>query len=239
MQDLLAARRDALFKPVYRSPGSKVYEPFTTAPFVGIKKVLTRRPNYWTFVMATTRTSRTTPRNDLTYERARELLSYDPDTGLFAWNGSRRGQGTRPGVWFAGTATSSTGHQRIWVYGRFYQAHRLAWLLTYGRWPSEQIDHRNGDGRDNRLENLRECTAAENNQNRALSRANTSGFMGVSWCAIRQSWRAGIRLQGRLWHLGYHKNPEAAYEAYLDAKSRLHQFQPVPRHLIAEQQEAA
>jgi hypothetical protein len=180
----------------------------------------------------------TTFRNDLTYERASELLSYDPETGLFSWKVRRPGKGASPGVWFAGTQMVQ-GHLQIRIDRRTYYAHRLAWLLAHGRWPSEQIDHRNGNRADNRLANLRECTHGENQQNRAIGRNNTSGFLGVSWFSPSQKWMSKIRLHGRLQHLGYYDSPEAAHEAYLIAKSRLHEFQPIPRHLIATRQGVA
>lgn len=108
-------------------------------------------------------------------QRARELLDYDPATGLIHW---KVGRGNRK----PGTAVSSyrRGYPQVKIDGRKYQAHRLAWLIHHGRWPDAMLDHRNGRRNDNRLDNLREATWAENNANiRGAKRNNTLGVRGV------------------------------------------------------------
>ena len=61
------------------------------------------------------------------------------------------------------------------------QLHRLVWVLMYGRFPM-QIDHINGDPRDNRIENLREVSHSENDMNRVWAwKPNArTGLPGVS-----------------------------------------------------------
>lgn len=71
------------------------------------------------------------------------------------------------------------GYRKICVNGRSYQAHRLAFAYHYGRWPIYQIDHINGVRDDNRIENLREVTHAENHKNKKLPNTNKSGVPGV------------------------------------------------------------
>ena len=92
-----------------------------------------------------------------------------------------------------------------------------------------QIDHINGVRCDNRFSNLREATAAENGQNQAVPRHNTSGFMGVHWNRRAGNWQARIMIAGRNKYLGYFDTPEAAHAAYCAAKAKHHTFNPVLR----------
>src|ERR1044071_3707060 len=114
----------------------------------------------------------------LTVERVRALLDYTPDNGHLLWRVAPS-RGIKVGA-HAGCKHWS-GYRRISIGGRMYMAHRLAWLHTYGVWPTDQLDHINGARDDNRISNLRECTQAENHQNYGLRDRNSSGFPGVSW----------------------------------------------------------
>jgi hypothetical protein len=149
--------------------------------------------------------------NELDAERLRELLSYNTETGVFTWRVSTNNR-IRVGQ-VAGVLHD--GYVRVAVAKHRHLAHVLAWLHHYGRWPADQIDHINGDPSDNRIANLRECSHAQNAQNRKRRIDNASGFKGVHGC--RQGWRATLRRGGRLMHLGYFKTPEAAHDAYLAA----------------------
>jgi len=151
----------------------------------------------------------------LTVERLKELLHYDPETGLFHWKVSR-GYIAQPGH-LAGV-TNKRGYIYIGVDGRGYLAHRLAWFYMTGRWPADQIDHINQTKSDNRFSNLRECDNSQNQQNTGLRADNRSGFKGVS---LHKSgrWVAERRLRGRRIHLGYHQTPEAAHAAYVASKA--------------------
>lgn len=161
----------------------------------------------------------------ITQSRLKELLHYDPDTGVFTWLVSR--QRIRCGD-VAGCIRSD-GYRKIGVVGKPYQAHRLAWLYMTGSWPKDGTDHRNGVKDDNRWDNLREATQCENNQNMAIPSTNTSGFMGVSWDAQAGKWKAAIGIAGRVKNIGRFTTPEAAHAAYLSAKAETHTFQPTPR----------
>lgn len=147
----------------------------------------------------------------LTADRVRELLSYDPDTGIFTWCVARPGM---PAGSIAGWCDEK-GYRRISIDDTPYRAHRLAWLWVHGVWPSSELDHRNQVKSDNRIENLREVTRAQNQQNRPLFKNNTSGFAGVSWKAREQRWRARFCMGGVSKELGLFKTPEAANEALL------------------------
>lgn len=160
-----------------------------------------------------------------TQSHLKELLHYDPETGVFTWAVSR--SGVRIGD-VAG-CLKRNGYRYIGVDGRDYLAHRLAWLYMTGLWPADQIDHINGVKDDNRLVNLREATHLQNHQNRALDVKNTSGFLGVSWHRVTEKWRAYISVGGQQKHLGLFTRPEDAYAAHLTAKAELHTFNPEVR----------
>jgi len=128
-------------------------------------------------------------KHTITARRVRELLDYDPETGIFIW----RRRPLRCGLeridrgWnkrFAGKLAIGgrhpQGHFRICLYCRGYAAHRLAWLYVYGEWPKTDIDHINGNGGDNRIANLRLASVSQNIMNSKRHRDNTSGTKGIS-----------------------------------------------------------
>ena len=81
------------------------------------------------------------------------------------------------------------------------------------------IDHINHNGLDNRRENLRICTHAENMRNSRKGKDNTSGYKGVCWAKRDKKWRAQIRKDNKNIHIGYYNTLEEAARAY-DAKAK-------------------
>ena len=156
--------------------------------------------------------------------RLREVLFYNPESGLFHWICDTR---RLPAGSLAGTKKAK--YCQIRVDKSIYLAHRLAWLYIYGVWPEGEVDHINGVTRDNRICNLRRCTRGENSQNLSISTKNTSGFIGVSFCLRRCLWRSVITIKRKNISIGYFLSKEDASFAYLEAKRRLHNFQPTPR----------
>jgi len=152
----------------------------------------------------------------LTADQARELLTYDPETGSFFWK-VRRGH-MRPGDQ-AGNI-DSIGYVRLRLHGVLHHAHRLAWLIFYGEWPGREIDHVNGDRADNRIANLREANRSQQGQNKAMQRNNSSGFKGVCWFKPRGRWKAEICVLGERKHLGYFDDPQLASLAYQAAAKK-------------------
>ncbi len=96
----------------------------------------------------------------------------------------------------------SDGYVTVRLQGQSYLAHRVVWCLHHGQWPTELIDHINGFRHDNRIENLRECTVAENRLNVRKTR-NDSGVVGVTWAKKEGNWRASIQVNGVGINLGH------------------------------------
>ena len=101
----------------------------------------------------------------------------------------------------------------------FLYMHRLL-LGLVGR--KVKADHRDGDGLNNRRENLRSCSHAENLRNRGAQVNNISGLKGVSWHKQSGKWDASIRVNGKGKHLGLFTTKEAAHAAYCRAAAELH-----------------
>lgn len=161
---------------------------------------------------------------ELTAERLRCLLDYDPATGHFTRKVGRQGagQGERAGCLRFG------GYIQIGIDGRKYRAHRLAWLYVTGEWPKGEIDHINGDPADNRILNLRDVPNIVNQQNRSRPmKRNVTGFLGVS--AWKGRYKAAIHAAGRDRHLGTFDTPEEAHAAYVGAKRVLHEGSTLSR----------
>lgn len=161
----------------------------------------------------------------LTAERLRELLHYNPDTGVFRWlvsTSNRKPVGSVAGY-------ISGRYAEIRIDGVLYKAHRLAWLYVHGAWPSDQLDHIDGVKIRNAINNLRECSNAENHQNHTVQRRSASGLLGAYRLKRSARWLASIKVNGTQHYLGVHDTPEAAHAAYLAAKAKLHTFNPVPR----------
>lgn len=161
-----------------------------------------------------------TDRELVELDRLKEILRYEPDTGVFYWLKSN--SNVAPIGAIAGIGVNNHGYRQISIDGRQYRAHRLAWFYSFGKWPMN-IDHINGIRHDNRLVNLRDVTTSVNNQNRRIPQKNNStGFLGVSLRSCGK-FQAEIRVGGVKKYLGTFKTAEAAHEAYVLAKRDLHE----------------
>lgn len=122
----------------------------------------------------------------LTAESLRELLHYDPQTGIFTWRVTR---GNLKACSRAGSMKED-GYIRVCIGERRYHAHRLAWLYVTGDWPVEEIDHINRNKADNRFTNLRPATRSTNEQNRRWNVNITAE--GLTLCITEWARRKGI-----------------------------------------------
>ena len=114
------------------------------------------------------------------------------------------------------------GYIQISVDKKIYRAHRLIWLMHYGKFPDAEIDHINGIKNDNRIENLREATSSQNKFNQGKRKTNTSGFKGVSFAKKIGKWVAFVGVKGKQKNLGYFDDVELADLVAQEARDKYH-----------------
>lgn len=156
-----------------------------------------------------------------TIESMKNELSYCPQTGEFLWIVSKKGvkNPSRP----AGCISKALGYRLIGIQQQRLYAHRIAWAFVYGVWPTNQVDHINGNRSDNRICNLRAVTHAENQQN-VHGRSNKFGYTGVDRNPKTGRYTARVVIDKVKYNLGQHDTPEQAHAAYLQAKQVRHPF---------------
>lgn len=145
----------------------------------------------------------------ITQTRLKELFSYHPD-GYLVWNKS---WGNAKAGERAGRAPRADGYITMKADDKGYLAHRLIFLFHHGYLPA-QVDHRDTDRSNNRIDNLRDSSAAKNMHNKSMSSKNKTGFKGVVLSKTEGKWCAGITHQRKKIWLGTFDSPELAHEAY-------------------------
>lgn len=139
----------------------------------------------------------------LTRKILKELVHYNPDTGLMTWRTStpHRTAGHEVGSEF--TSKCGKKYRHVMLKNRMYLVHRLVFLYMVGEFPSKQVDHISGNGTDNRWENLREVSSTGNSRNRRMNHNNSSGCAGVIWYPRYDKWLVRIGMYGKKVTLGY------------------------------------
>ncbi len=149
-------------------------------------------------------------------EELKEVLDYNPDTGIIIWKKKVRGNieiGQEAG------SVNSMGYRVIKFKRKTYLAHRIAYYMYHGIDPLEKmLDHENLNKQDNWIKNLRLATHQENGRNRNLNKNNTSGATGVYWNKGAQKWEAHIKINGKKKFLGYFLNKEDAIPVRKEAE---------------------
>lgn len=157
----------------------------------------------------------------VTQERLKELLHYDPETGVFTWLVPRKGTGGVGSV--AGRSNPSNKYWEICIDYKRYLAHRLACLYMTGKWPSEDVDHIDRNRTNNAFRNLREATRSQNLWNTVARGTQASG----------KRWQAVIFTDGVRKCLGTYDTEQEAHEAYTAAAKLRGEFSPYYRQETA------
>lgn len=142
-------------------------------------------------------------------ERLKELLNYDPTTGVFTWVAKRSG------VHLGAAGGAGKDYARITVDGKTYPSHRLAWLYMTGDLVPAglEIDHIDGDKLNNVWSNLRLASRSENGFNKGLTKLNTSGIKGLSKRDTRY-WRAQLNVNSKTLFKHFPQTEEGKISSY-------------------------
>lgn len=151
-------------------------------------------------------------------EALREHFSYDPATGVIAWKKKRHGRGCKVGQ-EAGTVSVARGgcaYRVITIFQKKLYAHRVAWVLAGNEIPEGLcIDHIDGDGLNNRLDNLRLVTLSANQRNSKEPKNNSTGHMNI------HHHKGGLKVQVAGKHIGFFQCLKEAIKARDEAHKEM------------------
>lgn len=164
----------------------------------------------------------------------KEAMTYNPDTGEFRWLERPRRhfesdkEFRRWNARYSGRLAGGLnvrGYHKITLFNLRLAAHQLAWAMHYGVWPRFELDHIDHDRANNRIANLRDVPHSENSQNMPRSSSNNTGCVGVYRQPNPRLFRACIRVNRKLIHLGTYPTFEDAVAARKHAEN-VHNFHP-------------
>jgi hypothetical protein len=146
----------------------------------------------------------------ISYQRLREVLEYNKNTGVFRWKIPRGNKKHLPGE-VAGAARGIDDYVKIGIDGNRYYAHQLAWFYVHGVWV-KGLDHIDLNKGNNRIDNLRQATATQQCANVKVKASNKLGVKGVRR-RTKSCYEVRIRIGGRRYQK-YFKTSEEAHAAY-------------------------
>ena len=150
----------------------------------------------------------------------KEILNFlfDYKDGQLIWKftlGSKSPKGSVAG------SLRHDGYIKVGISGKNYLIHRLIFMWHHGYFP-QIVDHIDGNNKNNRIENLRPATNAENCQNQKLPKDNTSGYKNVSWNKLKRRWVVSLRINKTIKNFGYFKDLELAELVAQEARTKYH-----------------
>ena len=149
--------------------------------------------------------------NEIAYEEACRIFRYDRVSGKLFWKIKPYQNKQCDGEICCIHQSHRNSYYIVRYKKKNYKVHRIIWLMEYGEFPQpprQFIDHIDGDGLNNRIENLKRVTVEENRRNSKKSSINTSGYTGVS--SFRNKWRTDISIDGKKIYLGLFDNSKEA-----------------------------
>lgn len=169
-------------------------------------------------------------RSDITVETVRQFLEFNHEHGFARWRKLRTEDGHshfKTKRWnrrWAGriAGCQAEGYITIRIEGVAIQAHILAWADYHGEWPDKDIDHRDQNGLNNKIDNLRLATASQNMCNKKARPDNRLGVKGVSICSTTGLYRPQLVFQGKRYDLGRYGTLEEAKEVWNTKARELH-----------------
>lgn len=151
----------------------------------------------------------------ITQQRLHELFEYRDGTLI-------RKVGVAAGK-IAGTLDTSTGYWRINIDKKMYRLHRMIFLYHHGHLTDGlQVDHIDMEKSNNRIENLREVTNAQNQHNTRITVTNNTGVKGVAWHKAKKKYKVTVSLNSKSIHLGYFDDLEEAKAAAIAGREKYH-----------------
>lgn len=146
-------------------------------------------------------------------ELVQAWFAYDPETGLVTR--LRKHRSNIP-------TELNPSRGRVDFFGVRYQVTHIIWVLYYGKWPDEFIDHKDHNLQNRRINNLREATRAQNGWNRIERNPNGKGVTFRSDKREGLQWQAQIQVNNEKMNLGFFATRELASEAFAQAALKYH-----------------
>lgn len=174
-----------------------------------------------------------------TPDELRQLLRYEPETGKLFWKErgvewfrSTKGRSAEETCrlwnarWAGREALDTDGGAGYFVGTVLYKramTHQFVWAIATGEWPHLDIDHVDGDRKNNRIENLRHIGSVGNGRNRSTRPALSGLPRGVSYHKKyrEKNFRAAVHVGGKQIHLGLFSTAGEAHQAYREAALKL------------------
>lgn len=150
---------------------------------------------------------------DVTAEMVRHKFHFDEALGRLR----HRLPSRRAYVGRIASISARLGYRQVRLNKRLYSESRLIWLWVYGVLPKNEIDHINGIRDDNRIQNMRDATRAENVRNQGSRGPNLKGTS-----RRKNRWIAQIGANYKRIHLGVFDTEREAHAAYCEAARALY-----------------
>lgn len=156
------------------------------------------------------------PKPEITQEYVRSIFTYSPETGLLNYKKSPR-YGILPGdlVGHVYKVSDNLSYLETTINSRSYKIHRLIWLYMTGRFPDKGIDHKDGNGLNNKWDNLRECNQSQNQWNKSKYKSKKGLYKGVY--KDGNLFKALVTVEGKQINIGWFKTELEAAIAFNEA----------------------
>ena len=154
----------------------------------------------------------------ITQERLKELFDYQDGALIWKVKKARAKKGDIAGC---DALTKGIMYRQTKIDGKQYRVHCLVFLMHHGYLP-KQVDHIDGNGLNNRIENLRAADASSNALNSRLKSSNTSTSKNVYWNSQRRKWMVQTIVNGEQKYFGLYDDLELADLVAAEVRDKFH-----------------